>query len=110
MYMIVCKTNGLMSYYAQGIHIENIPLKTTDVLALLKVTRHNRKVFRKNLLPALERFLRAYRLWLTAHKSPRYLLQRETGSAGAGALRSFATYYRQTYRKPLFSSLTTLGL
>ena len=111
--MIVCKKNGLFCYYAQGIHLTNIPFETSIVVALQKITWRGQKAFRKNFLPAFEQFQRAYRLWLKAHKNPRYLRQRETGFAvGGWSARPlpFATYYRQTYKKPLCSYELTLGL
>ena len=99
MYMIVCTCNTQISYYAQGIQLVNIPFATSTVLALYKITYRNRKSFQKNLLGPFTQFQRAYRLWLKAHKSPRYLRQRETGMNHAAPHR-FVNYYRQTY-KPL---------
>ena len=103
MYIIACKSNGLMSYYTQGIHIENIPFERTTVVALFKTTWRNRKLFQKNLLPVFEQFQRACSLWFKAHRSSRYLLQRETGLKG-GAPHPFVNYYRQTYKPPPYFS------
>ena len=111
MYMIICKKNGFFCYYAQGIQVTNIPFETSAVIALQKITWRGQQAFRKNMLPSFEQFQRAYRLWLKAYTNPRVLRQREIGFvAGAGAPHLFATYYRQTYKKPLFSYETTLGL
>lgn len=112
LYMIVCKRNGLFCYYAQGIHLTNIPFETSTVIALQKITWRGQRSFRKNMLPPFEQFQRAYRLWLKAYKNPRYLRRRETGFEARDSAHPlpFATYYRQTYKKPLCSYETTLGL
>lgn len=111
MYMIVCRRNGLLSYYGQGLHIENIPLGATDVLALFKITQHNRKVFKKNLYPALVQFLYACHRWFSARRSPRYLLRREMGfPQGQRGVLPFVNYYRQTYKPPSYFSERIQGL
>ena len=97
MYMIVCSYHGQLSYYAQGIRLENIPFATSIVLALYKITYRNRKSFQKNLLGPFTHFQRAFRAWFRAHKSPRYLRQREIWHQRSDP---FVSYYRQTY-KPL---------
>lgn len=109
--MIVCRRNGLLSYYGQGLHIENIPLGATDVLALFKITQHNRKVFKKNLYPALVQFLYACHRWFSARRSPRYLLRREMGfPQGQRGVLPFVNYYRQTYKPPSYFSERIQGL
>jgi hypothetical protein len=113
MYMIVCKKNTLLCYYTLGIQLVNIPFERVTVVALQKITWYGQRAFRKNLLPSFEQFQRAYRLWFKAYKNPKYLRQRETGFAvgeWSAHPHHFANYYRQTYKKTLFSYETTLGL